>query len=117
MKAIFTIIIATIAMFSAFTANAQSSVKTATVVTSTLANDNISSVGATTFAKKTSASRELFSSNQNAKATRLFITNVATGEVLVSNTMEIANDFSTEKMNDLEIATIATEREVLEILP
>ncbi len=114
MKAIFTIIIA---IFALTVANAQSSVKTATVVTTTLANDNIVSVNATTFAKKASASRELFSSNQNAKATRLFITNAATGEVLVSNTLEIANDFSTEKINDLEISTIATEREVLEILP
>ncbi len=113
MKAIFTIIIALFAL----AANAQSSVKTANVVATTLSNDNITSVSATTFAKKASASRELFSSNQNATTQRLFITNAATGDVLVSNTMEISNEFSVEKMNDLEASTIATAREVLEILP
>ena len=112
MKAIFTIVLA---IFALVTVNAQSAVHT--TVTTTLANDNVASVSATTFAKKASASRELFSQNQNAPAKRLFITNTATNEVLVSNTMEISNEFSVEKMNNLELetSTIATERIALEI--
>ena len=111
MKAIFTII------FALFTiaANAQSAVHT--TVATTLANDNVAVVSATTFAKKASASNELFSQTQNGTAKRLFVTNVATQEVLISNTMEISTEFSVEKMNNLELetSTIATERVALEI--
>ena len=112
MKAIFTIIIA---IFAVVTVNAQSAVHT--TVATTLSNDNVTATSATTFAKKASASRVLFSQNQNTTAQRLVVTNFATNEVLVSNTMEISNEFSVEKMNNLELetSTIATERVALEI--
>ncbi|MEY4928039.1 MAG: hypothetical protein RI894_2475 [Bacteroidota bacterium] len=112
MKAIFTIIIA---IFALTTVNAQSAVHT--TVSTTLANDNVTVVSATTFAKKASANSVLFSANQHATAQRLVITNVATDEVLTSNTMEVSTEFSVEKLQNLELssATIATERVALEI--
>ena len=112
MKAIFTIIIA---LFALATVNAQSAVK-ATVAT-TLATDGVSAVHTTTFAKKASASRVLFAANQAGAAQRLIVTNTATDEVIVSNTMEISTEFSSARMaaTELETSTIATERATLEI--
>jgi uncharacterized membrane protein YobD (UPF0266 family) len=118
MKAIFTIIIA---IFALTTVNAQSAVHT--TVATTLSNDNVTAVSATIFAKKASANSVLFSAtnqhtaNKYATAQRLVITNVATDEVLVSNTMEVSTEFSVEKLTNLELnsATIATERVALEI--
>ena len=112
MKAIFTIIIA---LFALATVNAQSAVKAR--LATTLTTDGVSVVHTTTFAKKASASRVLFAANQAGAAQRLVVTNMATDDVIISNTMEISTEFSIEKMAaaELEASTIATERATLEI--
>ncbi len=98
--------------FIALASQAQSAV-TATINT-TLANDHIALVGTTVFTQKASENSKMFTMNSTGAAKRLYITNVATDEVLVSNTLEISNAFSTEN-NDLLLSPISVERTILEI--
>ncbi len=112
MKLFFTFAFALIALAS----QAQSSVNTA--LNTSLANDHIALVGTTVFTQKASENSKMFSINSNGVAKRLYITNVATDEVLVSNTLEISTAFAIEN-NDLALSPISVERAVLdiEILP
>ena len=111
MKPIFTILVT----LFAFAANAQSAVKTN--FTTTLAADNIAVEGTQVFTQQSSANGVLFSAQNNAAAKRISITNAATGEIVVSHTFSVSNEFSAQKATslELEIAPISTERAALEL--
>jgi hypothetical protein len=112
MKAIFTIALAIIA----FAANAQSSVNTE--ATFTLANDHVATEGSVVFEQKSAYSgKSLFSATSAGAVKRLFITNTETNEIIISNVLEISNEFSIEYISSssLDLATVALERIILEI--
>ncbi len=111
MKSIFTIALAIIA----FAANAQSSINTE--MTFSLANDHIATEGPVIFERKSSIGKNLFSINSAGTSKRLFITNTETYEIIISNVLEISNEFSIEYISSssLDLAPVALERIILEL--